>query len=166
MVDKKVHLLGHALNELLERGLVNLNELDDTNGSIECELLGKSSVINWHGIGHGEIRLSVWWDYDKTKHPQHLEGRYKNKSVNPDSNHVEKYTTSTPLAKPAKYKEFVGVVCSTWIERKEGKYLQTRDGKGSDSTFDNYIRQSTRPELQDIPNCSPNGFELTGRFHM
>ncbi|MFC1537099.1 hypothetical protein ACFL48_04750, partial [Pseudomonadota bacterium] len=74
-----------------------------------------------------------------------------------------KYKTATPLAKASKYINFVGVLCSTWIERKNGKYLQTDDGTRIDSS---YIRASDKKALCSIANCKPLGFELTGPFRM
>ncbi|TGM13264.1 hypothetical protein EHQ81_10495 [Leptospira selangorensis] len=176
----QIHLLGHALNLLIEKGLIDMNSSEDAkNGYLESELLGKPTVLNWCYIGHGEIRLSVWWNFDKTKHPQHLEGGFKNlvlldnlkkeerskywgknTAIHSTDNAVEKYHTPEPLAKTARYKEFVGVLCSTWIERKTGKYLQTKDGKG---IFGSYIRNKDKEKLVFIPDCSPLGFTLNGK---
>jgi len=78
----QMHLLGHALNLLIKKNLIDMNSTEDADSSyLECELLGKSSIINWNYINFGEIRLSVWWNFDKTKHPQHLEGGYKNRII-------------------------------------------------------------------------------------
>lgn len=179
----QTHLLGHALNLLIQKGLIDMNSNANADDSyLECELVGKSTVINWSYISFGEIRLSVWWNFDKTKHPQHLEGGYKNKILLDDlaehertkyfgtkkaifstSSNVETYTTDEPLAKQNRYKNFVGVLCSTWVERKDGKYLQTEDGK---RIFASYIRAQDKQALCTIPSCCPNGFDLTGRFHM
>lgn len=179
----QTHLLGHALNLLIMRNLIDLNSLSDVNNShLECELLGKPTVILWSYIGLGEIRLSVWWDFDKSKHPQHLEGGYKNKvlldnlsredrrkydfsqkGIYSTSNTVEHYRTNQPLAKRNRYKDFVGVLCSTWVTRRNGKYLQTEDGSRVHAS---YVRASNKEDLCSIPDCSPNGFELYGRFHM
>jgi hypothetical protein len=159
-----------------------MSSTDDADSNyLECELLEKTTIINWHYIGFGEIRISVWWNFDKTKHPQHLKGGYKNKiildnlsdhermkymlkgkGIFSDANHIEQYKTDQPLAKRSKYINFVGVVCSIWVERKSGKYLQNRDGRG---IFRSYIRACDKKELCSIPNCRPLGFELTGRFH-
>ncbi|NVN83726.1 MULTISPECIES: hypothetical protein [unclassified Vibrio] len=177
------HLLGHALNKLLDMGLVNLDpsaKFDD--GFLECELLGRNSVILWCDAGCKEIRLSVWWNYDKHSHPQHSEGGYKGRIVpenisdddylqlvmqNKDIIHrhskcIETYTTSKPLAKPQHYKKFVGAFCSVWVEREQGQYLQLSD---SHKTHDTYVRNSDRKALSLIPDCTPKGFNLTGRFH-
>lgn len=179
----QTHLLGHALNLLVENKLIDLDSeqvLDDEY--LECELLGKPSIINWSYISFGEIRLSVWWNFDKTKHPQHLQGGYKNKILLDDlpddearkywgnskaiystSNTVECYSLPEPLAKKQRYKDFVGVVCSTWIERAESKHLQTDDGT---QVFGSYIRQADRKNLMSIPECKPKGFSLVGKFYL
>ena len=179
----QMHLLGHALNILLKKNLIDMSSSTDAGDSyLECELIGKPTVINWSYISYGEIRLSVWWNFDKTKHPQHLEGGYKNKvlldnltedeqrkyfgtrkAIFSTASSVEKYVTDEPLAKQSRYKDFVGVLCSTWIERKDGKYLQTEGGQ---RIFASYIRAKDRRELCTIPNCQPDGFDLSGRFHM
>ena len=178
-----VHLLGHALNTLIKKKLIYLDRTEGSDrGFLECELVGKPAVINWEYIGYGEIRLSVWWNFDKTKHPQHLEGGYKNKVILDDlaeeeqkkywgtnkgifstSNTVEKYQTDEPLAKRGKFKDFVGVVCSTWVERKKGKYLQTEGGRRITGS---YIRTTDKQALCTIPECNPLGFRLNGKFHM
>ncbi len=179
----QMHLLGHALNLLIKKRLIDMGSTEDADSCyLECELIGKPTVINWSYISCGEIRVSVWWNFDKTKHPQHLEGGFKNKvildglsdneqkkywgtnkGIFSTSNTVEKYQTDEPLAKKGKYKEFVGVLCSTWIERKDGKYLQTEGGR---RIFGSYIRSRDKNELCIIPDCKPYGFSLDGRFHM
>ena len=179
----QMHLLGHALNLLIKKGLVNMNSIDYADSDyLECELLGKPSVINWSYISHGEIRLSVWWNFDKTKHPQHLEGGYKNrivldnlsdhekmkyagtkKGIFSGGNSIERYQTETPLANENKYINFVGVLCSTWIERQDGKHLQTEGGQ---RIYSSYIRARDKKALCSIPDCRPLDFELAGRFYM
>ena len=79
--EAQVHLLGHALNILCERKLIDLNSLDEMidQRHLECILFDKPSVIIWRIIDASEIVLSVWWNYDKSNHPQHLEGGCKNK---------------------------------------------------------------------------------------
>lgn len=177
----QMHLIGHALNLLINKGLVDINSTDDSDSSyLECDLLEKPTIVNWSYIGHGEIRISVWWNFDKTKHPQHLEGGYKDriildnlsahekmnyvgtqKGIFSNENTVERYKTDKPLAKTNKYIDFVGVLCSTWIERKDGKYLQTEGGRRIHSS---YIRARDKKALCSIPNCRPLGFALAGRF--
>lgn len=177
------HLLGHALNKLLDEQRVSLDPSSEVKeGFLECELLGKSTVILWADAGYSEIRLSVWWNFDKQHHPQHPDGGFKEKIlpegtsdhdyfhlitqgkdvIHSSSNTIERYNCSTPLAKPQSYRKFVGVICSTWVEREQGQYLQlSSDHKPHDS----YIRNSDRKALTTIPDCIPKGFSLTGQFH-
>lgn len=179
----QVHLLGHALNMLIKKDLIDMDSTEGAgDGYIECELCGKPSIITWRHISCGEINLSVWWNFDKTKHPQHLEGGYKNriildnlsekeqmkyagtnKGIYTWSNSVETFSLAEPLAKPSKYIDFVGVLCSSWIERETGKYLQIKDGQ---HIYPSYIRKSDKKALCSIPDCIPLDFELEGRFHM
>ncbi len=160
-----------------------MSSTNDTESNyLECKLLEKPTIINWNYIGFGEIRMSVWWNFDKTKHPQHLDGGYKNKiildnmsdneirkyiynnkGIFSNGNTVENYRTSKPLAKQSKYIKFVGVLCSTWIERQNGKYLQTEGGKRIQDT---YIRTCDKKALCSIPDCKPQGFELVGPFNI
>jgi hypothetical protein len=177
------HLLGHALNLLINEGRIDMNSTDGGEPDfLECQLLGKPTIINWAYVGYGEIRMSVWWNFNKTKHPQHLEGGFKDKiivdhlprheqlnyignkkGVFSNGNTVEKYVTDTPLARKATYINFVGVCCSTWVERKDGKYLQTGGGK---HIVGSYIRLRDREALCSIPDCKPLGFELSGPLRM
>ena len=179
----QMHLIGHALNLLIKKKLIDINSTEESKSDfLECQLLEKPTVINWNYISCGEIRISVWWNFDKTKHPQHLEGGYKskilldylpeneqrkywapNKVIHSKDSCVESYRTSTPLAKRSRYKDFVGVLCSTWIERETGKYLQTEDGR---KIFDSYVRNVDKKDLCNIPDCKPMSFSLSGRFHL
>lgn len=174
----QVHLLGHALNLLIKKNLIDMNSLNDaTDGHLECELLGKTTVILWSYISLGEIRLSVWWDFDKSKHPQHLEGGYKSKvlldnlsneerrkydfskkGIDSENRAVEKYASFEPMARRSQYKDFVGVVCSTWVERRNGKHLQA--GDDGSRVNNSYVRTSNKVALCSILNCIPNGFKL------
>ena len=177
------HLLGHALNVLVKKKLIDLKTTKEVAaGYIEVDLFGKKSVINWNGIGYGEIRLSVWWDFDKTNHPQHLEGGYKSyvllddvpvnerpyifgkkKTVFRNDATVEKYLSAEPCAKKQYYKKFVGVTCSCFIERAKGQYLQLSAKHGCHGV---YTRSSNKESLLSIPDCIPDGFSITGPFLM
>lgn len=151
---RKLMVLG--LNELLMRGLLSLDwdgETNDNAAYIETNIGGYNSIIAWTGIGFGEVRISVWWKYDHNKHPQ----------ANLSGNERESFSTSRPLAKKQHYPKFVGVVCSAWLERKRGKYLQ---GKGNDYLFDKYTRSGELEHLKQLPNPVPLGYEPEGNFHM
>ena len=110
-------------------------------------------MILWSDAGFQELRLSVWWNYDHSRHPQ----------ANLQGNSREEFQTSRPLAKSQRYREFVGATVSAWIERERGKYLQGRAGK---HLFDTYLRQDSKLVLDAIEDPVPKGFAIEGRFMM
>lgn len=148
---RKLLVLG--LNHLVDRRLLSLNGTGGEGGHCEVEIAGRRSMILWEDIGFQELRISVWWDYDHSRHPQ----------ANLQGNSREGFRTSQPLAKRHRYREFVGATVSGWIERKSGKYLM---GRGSKGLVDVYLRQDAKATLDGIPNPEPNGFEVEGKFRM
>ena len=124
-------LLVAAVNKLLSENLISL---DATNkkyadaGHIITELLGYTTVIIWEIAGFEELRVSVWWKYDHSLHPQ----------ANLTGNERENFRLEKPLTKRQNYKKFVGVVVSSWLERKDGKYLQ---GENNRAIFGVYTRK-------------------------
>lgn len=151
---RKLMVLG--LNELLSRKLLSLEwdgKSNEDTAHIEATIAGHNAIIAWSGIGFGEVRISVWWKYDHSKHPQ----------ANLTGNSRESFSCSSPLAKRQHYPKFVGVVCSAWLERQEGKYLQ---GEGSHSLIEKYTRKGELEYLKQLPNPAPLGYESEGRFHM
>jgi hypothetical protein len=151
---RKLLVLG--LNEALNRDALSLlwdGETKTKSGHFETVIAGENSIVSWADAGFGEIRLSVWWKYDHSKHPQaNLLGSYR-----------ESFKTAAPLAKRSRYKEFVGVVCSVWLERDKGRYLQ---GHGNRYIHERYTRKGELVILKAIPDPVPNGFEIEGPFHM
>ncbi|HOZ69120.1 MAG TPA: hypothetical protein PLU11_09815 [Chitinophagaceae bacterium] len=149
-------LLIAALNELLNRNLISLtapNDSVDEKGHVFLELFGYTSVVMWDDIGFEELRISVWWKYDHSKHPQ----------ANLTGNAKESFSCASPLANRFHYKNFVGITASGWLERKVGKYLQ---GKGNRGIFDIYTRKGEKTELEKISTPTPNGFGIEGPVHM
>nr|AKN40961.1 hypothetical protein [Enterovibrio norvegicus] len=151
---RKLIVLG--LNAILTKNLVDLewdgNERDKTSGYIEIDIAGENSIVSWSQISYGEIRVSVWWKYDHNLHPQaNLTGWSK-----------ESFSCGTPVAKRQHYKKFVGVVCSAWLERLNGKYLQ---GHGKNYLFDLYTRKGELEQLVEMPNPTPLGYEAEGPKH-
>jgi len=177
----QIHLLGHALNKLINMKLVDMDSTEKgEDGHLECELLGKPTIITWQFIGHGEFHISTWWNFDETRHPQHLKGGYSNrilmdnmsteeiiaiknrkKYIYSKDSRVETYSLAEPLAKSSKYKDFMGVLSGSWVERKDGKYLQTWNGTRVSSS---YVRNSDKEALCNIPDCKPIDFSLKGKF--
>lgn len=151
---RKLLVLG--LNELLEKRLISL-DWDGKSvvaaGHIETIVAGHQSIVLWSDAGFGEIRMSVWWKYDHSQHPQ----------ANYEGNSRERFSTASPLAKRQHYPKFVGVVCSAWLERDTGNYLQ---GNGQSHIIEKYARRGELDILKKIPNPEPLGYQAQGRFHM
>lgn len=149
-------LLIAALNELLNRNLISLTAPPDSvdeSGHVFLELFEYPSLVMWDDVGFEELRISVWWKYDHSKHPQ----------ANLTGNAKESFSCASPLANRVHYKKFVGITASGWLERKVGKYLQ---GKGNRGIFEIYTRQGEKAELEKIPMPAPHGFAIEGPVHM
>ncbi|MGP2836378.1 hypothetical protein ACTVKO_23965 [Serratia nevei] len=153
-----------AINTLLEHDAITLetSEADGKSrekaGHIFTELAGKPTVINWDDIGFEELRISVWWDYDHSKHPQAYPDL-------PDSDsRKEKFRTTQPLGYLHHYPKFVGVKLSFWFERQDGKWIQCRNGKFNG--VDCYVRKDMQAALEALPAVEPNGFESVGKFYL
>ena len=136
--SKMRDLVSAAINYLIDRNLLALDRLDDTEGSIDTQLLGKVTKIQWAGIGFGEIRVTVWWGL-------------KQKCI--------AGSTTLPLNK--NLRDAIDVCCSAWIERQNGKWLQ---GYGSEGIFDTYCARSSEKDLQNIPDIEPVGFLKEGKL--
>ncbi|PBQ32762.1 hypothetical protein CNR22_13585 [Sphingobacteriaceae bacterium] len=152
------NLLVASINRLLDDNLISLTNVEvapahseKNDGHIVCELFGYPSVILWEDIGWEELRVSVWWNYNHSLHPQ----------ANLTGNRRENFRTSEPLAKNHTYKKFVGVVASCWLERKTGKYIM---GKDRDKIFNIYTRSADRLALEKLPIQVPKGYAAEGKF--
>ena len=148
---RKLLILG--INHLLAIKAITLDEEEAPSGHVFASIAGRPSVILWSSIGFGELRVSVWWDYDHAKHPQ----------ANSSGASREAFTTSAPLAKRSKYPVFVGATASGWLERKDGKWLQ---GKGPENIFDAYVRRDARNVLAVVQDPTPSGYGAEGRFYI
>ena len=144
-------LLAFGLNELLAQGLLSLQPGDEAPGYVLTTIAGKRSMVVWQPISHGELRLTVWWGFDPTRHPQ----------IACDGAARESFRCERPLAHREQYNKFVAVTVSCWIERHTGAWLQ---GRGADYLFGKYVRRSSRRELESIPDPTPTGFAPEGRF--
>lgn len=154
---RKLLILG--TNILLERKLISLKADEDDYGTenqkghIFVDIENNLSVVLWENIGFSELRISVWWKYNHDKHPQ----------ANLSGNARENFRTSEPLAKRSKYRDFVGVTVSGWLERRTGKYLM---GKGRRGLTGLYTRKDDKLELEKLPIPKPNGYLPEGKFIM
>lgn len=153
---RKLLILG--LNEAIQQGKISLSApLEDAptdeKGHLFVDVHGFPSVVLWNSISVGELRVSVWWNYDHSRHPQaELSGDAR-----------ESFRGSKPLAKRSHYLKFVGATASGWLERNTGTYLQ---GTGSQGVFDTYLRKDMREHLQAIPEPSPKGYSPEGKFFL
>ncbi|HKY21342.1 MAG TPA: hypothetical protein VJM31_08990 [Vicinamibacterales bacterium] len=145
-------LLVTGLNHVVEQGLISLAGQDEEQGHVFATLLGRPSVILWNGISAQELRLSVWWDYDHSNHPQ----------ANLGDNMRERFQTDQPLAKERHYPKFVAGVVSGWVERKTGRWLQ---GEGQ-KNLSVWLRPDAKETLREVPNPVGNGFDVEGRFFL
>jgi hypothetical protein len=149
-------LLIAATNELLNRGLITLQGKEGLyphvdKGHVFVDLFGYPSVVLWDDIGFEELRISVWWKYDHSLHPQ----------ANLTGNTRESFSQSLPLASRLLYKKFVGVTVSCWLERRTGKHLQ---GKNQEGLFNIYTRKQEKAQLKNLPFPTPEGFKAEGKF--
>jgi hypothetical protein len=149
-------LLTHGINELLEKKLISLipptndAEAETEKGHVFTDLIGHPSVVLWENIGHDELRVSVWWNYDHSLHPQ----------ANLSWNSREMFSGSEPLARRSTYKRFVGAIVSGWLERKDGRYLM---GDEKEGLVGIYTRIKEKSQIESIPIPKPNGFLSQGQ---
>ena len=155
--DPYRNLLVAAINKLIEEKHISLafegtNQRED-EGHVFIELFNQNSVIIWRDIGFGELQISVWWKYNNDKHPQvDLEGECK-----------ENFRLTKPLARKRFYREFVGVVVSCWLERKDSKHIQ---GKNREHISIHYSRRRELESLKELPEQKPKGYEVSGKFYL
>jgi len=131
--NKMIDLLCAGLNEIISQGKINLKSLDDVEGSVRLNIFGKNAKISWHGVGYGEIRITIWW------------------GVKPECKDSQ---TTKPLNR--NLKDALDFCCSAFLERKNGLWLQGKHGK---QLFDVYCARSAESELLSIPNIKPNGYK-------
>ena len=158
-MDPYRKLLVLATNKLLEQGLISLERSGSDRpehrdpAHLITEVAGQPTVIAWAEIGFEELRISVWWKYDHSLHPQASLG----------GNLPERFLTSAPLSNRRHYPKFVGVTVSGWLERKTGRYLQ---GHGREGLFDLYARKEEVAALQALATPTPAGFAAEGKRHL
>ncbi|GGB82838.1 hypothetical protein [Glycocaulis alkaliphilus] len=150
-------LLVHGVNEALAAQRFSLAPPTesgcDEEGHIQVKIAGRNCVVLWSGISYGELRVSVWWNYEHSNHPQ----------ANLKGNARESFNLSQPLAKKSAYPNFVGATVSGWLERKTGPHLQ---GKGRTGLFDTYVRRGEAEYLRALSEPSPAGFAAEGKFFL
>ncbi|MFP1762441.1 hypothetical protein [Lonsdalea quercina] len=148
------NLLVIGTNYLVDNKCINLDGGTDENkssGHVFADIYGRRSVIIWQEIHCGEIKITVWWDYD---HEKYL---YANSKGVPK----ETYRTSKPLVKPKHYPKIVGAMVSGWLERQESKHLQ---GENNLHLEDTYIRRTNKIALEKLPKTDGKGFKVSGKY--
>ncbi len=135
-----LNLACSALNEAVDRSLIDLNAQEDSEGQLDATLFGKPSKIGWRGIGHGELAFTVWWN-------------------------IKPGCKGEPFDRPLNKRvaEALDAFCTVWIERKTGKWIQAH-GKGGLAKGDAYLSQSALLFLGKQPDVIPHGYEREGRF--
>lgn len=158
-MDPYRNLLIHGINALVELKKIPLAPTGKSNhepkefGHVFVDIAGQPSVVSWNDAGFDELRISVWWKYDHSRHPQaNLEGNYR-----------EQFHTPSPLAKSQHLPKFVGVTVSAWFEREEGPHLQ---GHGRKRLFDIYTRKGELEALKQLPTATPLGYRPEGKFYL
>lgn len=151
-------LLTLGVNAAVQSGRLSLeaphsDASTDEKGHLPVNIAGYPSMVLWNSLTVGELRVSVWWNYDHAKHPQ----------ADGIGNAKEHFTCSLPLAKRQHFPKFVGATVSGWMERKTGKHLQ---GHGRQGIFDTYIRTDMRVPLTNLPQPEPTGFGVVGPFFL
>ena len=153
---RKLLVLG--VNEAIKGGRLSLaapptDAATDEDGHFFTTLAGLPSVVLWNSISVGELRVSVWWDYDHSKHPQ----------ADGIGNSRESFSLSQPLARRIHYPKFVAATASGWLERKTGKHLQ---GTGKQGIFDTYLKRGMKATLGALPVPKPDGYSAEGQFFL
>ncbi|MBB3412213.1 hypothetical protein FHT87_006183 [Rhizobium sp. BK316] len=157
-MDSYRKLLVLGMNEAIKQGGISLaapagNGPTDEDGYLFAGIAGYPSVVLWESIGYGELRVSVWWNYDHSKHPQ----------AEASGNQRETFCLSKPLANRVQYRKFVGATASAWLERKTGRHLM---GRGRGCVFDTYLRADMKEKLHAIPDPKPEGYKAEGRLFL
>lgn len=151
-------LLVYGLNEAVLSNKLSLidpaiDTATDEQGHIDVSIGGLPSLFLWHSISAGELRISVWWDYKHSEHPQ----------ANLEGNARERFSMSKPLAKRSKYSKFVGGLASGWLERKTGIFIQGHEKRG---IYDTYLRRGMKSTLNELDTPIPNGYKAEGQFFL
>ena len=157
-MDSYRKLLVLGMNEAIKQGRISLaapagNGPTDEDGHLFAGIAGYPSVILWESISYGELRVSVWWNYDHSKHPQ----------AGSPGDACESFDLSRPLANRVQYRKFVGATASGWLERKTGMHLM---GRGRRCVFDTYLRADMRKKLHAIPDPKPEGYKAEGKIFL
>jgi len=144
-------LLVLATNHLLDIRLISLDPEGKEDGIVFANLAGENSVINWAHVSHGELRISVWWKYNRLLHA----------GASPITGRREVFQCELPCINKVDYSGFLGAAASGWLERRMGKFLHGWEGRGIVCT---YCRDSECAALHSWPDPVPTGYKAEGKF--
>jgi hypothetical protein len=137
-----LNLICAGVNDLVDRKLIDLDELEDLRGRLDTALFGKPARVLWRGIGFGELTITVWWN------------------VKPGCGEEN---TERPLTK--QINRAVDACCTAWLERKEGKWIQVhKDGRLPKVWA--YLSRTAQNYLSQQPEVIPNGYSRAGKVMM
>lgn len=130
--DKMRDLLCAGINAAVDKGLIDLGDHADVKGALWVNLFGRCSKVSWHGIGLGELRISVWWGI---------------KDALIDSG------TTEPLN--MHMRDAMDVACSGYLKRQPRLWIL---GRGGDGLFATYCSRRAVKELFAIPVAEGAGY--------
>lgn len=142
-----------ALNKAISAGRIDLDGgAGDTRmgepATMEMTIAGKPSVFSWFDSGHGELRLSVWWDYQPELMPT-----WRKDHMHPVAG------TSTPVVPRRFFYLILGACGSCYLERKSGKFIIGSEGN---QLFDVYVREDTALDIDILRREKPLGYAVAG----
>jgi DNA-damage-inducible protein J len=135
-----LNLICAGVNELVDRKLIDLGSLEDSEGRLDTPLFGRPARVLWRGIGHGELAITVWWN------------------VKPG---CSEEPTQKPLSK--QISKAVDACCTSWLERKTGKWIQIHEDGGL-AKVDVYLSRTAQNHLSGQPEVVPHGYKRDGKF--
>lgn len=137
-----LNLVCAGVNELVDRKLIDLGSLEDSEGRLDTSLFGKPARVLWWGIGFGELTISVWWNVKP--------GCREEKSQKPLNKQISKA---------------VDACCTVWLERKAGKWIQAHKDGGV-AKVDTYLSRTAQNHLSRQAEVLPHGYMKDGTFFM
>ncbi|APE07038.1 hypothetical protein BM528_15660 [Alteromonas sp. RW2A1] len=128
------NLLVESINSVVSAGRVDLNSQLDVEGELTADIHGYTTIIEWNGIGHGELSFHVFWAIDAQAKGGKTLKRFSGQTIT--------YYASV----------------SGWLERKDGKWVQ---GEGGSSLSETYLSEFARSRLSDL-SADGSGFKASG----
>lgn len=137
-----LNLICAGVNELVDRMLIDLNVLEDSEGRLDTTLFGRPSRVIWRGIGFGELAITVWWNVKLG---------------------CGEENTEMPLVKQINHA--VDACCTAWLERKNGRWIQVHKG-GQLAKAGVYLSREAQNHLSQQSETNPHGYARGGPFKL